>query len=89
MHAELNMACAEQFGMLPDCNCPHEHWHIGQARFCLDLHFEDDGSCHVLLMDDDGEDIETDFTGHASIDTVRPLALAWASLKVQAWEAGR
>lgn len=82
MFIEADMACATGFGLLPDCDCPHEHWHVGQGRCCLDIHFESDGSCHVLLLGDESFEDDTTFTGLGSIDEARPLALAWAAPKI-------
>lgn len=75
MKAELDMQCPQEFGTMPECDCPFEHWHINGV--CLDIHFEDDGSCHVLI--DSGEaDDEMTLEGMASLDEARPLAFAWA-----------
>ncbi len=58
----------------PDCDCPHEHWHV--LHHCLDIHFEPDGSAHVLLI---GED-EWDFFVNpgATMDQARSAAFSWA-----------
>lgn len=62
----------------PDCDCPFEHWHIGQINACLDVHFEDDGSVHCIL--DVGDwDTEVTFDGIADMQTARIAAFAWAA----------
>jgi hypothetical protein len=76
MKITLEMQCAMDFGLVPECGCPHEHWHIDNC--CLDIHFEPDGQCHVLLYAEEDEEAETHFEGVTSIDQARPLAMAWA-----------
>ena len=78
MLTRLDMQCAIDFGITPDCDCAHEHWHLGDAGTCLDLHLEDDGSCHVILFLEEDE-IHTHYVGLTSIDQVRPLAMVWAA----------
>jgi len=81
MRRELDMQCPIDFGTTPDCDCPYEHWHVGQAGTCLDIHFEADGSVHVTL--DSGEwDAETTIHGAASLDDVRDDAFVWAASKI-------
>lgn len=79
MQAVLDMQCAADFGLLPECACPYQHWHIGQSGCCLDIHFEADGSCHAILFTGDGDEDETLFHGLSSIEQARPLAMAWAA----------
>lgn len=78
--AVLDMRCAELFGYTPDCGCPHEHWHVGKAGCCLDVHFEADGSAHVILDAGDFDD-ETTFRGLTDIDAARAAAFQWFESK--------
>jgi hypothetical protein len=76
MKAVLDMECPVEFGTVPDCDCAYEHWHIGVGH-CLDIHFEPDGSIHVLLG---GGDFENETVLHGpSLDAVRDEAFAWAA----------
>lgn len=68
--------CNVEFGTVPDCDCPHEHWHIGGV--CLDVHIEDDGSGHSILGNDDWQ---LEVKGVESIDEMRAIAFAWSSQK--------
>lgn len=68
--------CNVEFGTVPDCDCPHEHWHIGGV--CLDVHIEEDGSGHSILGNDDWQ---LGVKGVESIDEMRAIAFAWASQK--------
>lgn len=74
--AVLDMRCAEQSGYVAECACPHEHWHVGRAGCCLDVHFEDDGLVRVLLDAGDFDD-EVEFSDLADMEAARAAAFAW------------
>ncbi len=78
MHAELDMKCPADFGTLPDCDCPFQHWHIGGALTCLDVHFEEDASVHLRLYTGDYE-AETILMGMSSLEQALPFAFRWAA----------
>jgi len=74
LHVVLAPECEEEFDTAPDCECPHEHWHVGRAGACLVLHIEDDGSGHIVL--DWGDDSRSlSVTGVRSLDELRDMAL--------------
>lgn len=81
MKRELAMECPVEFGTVPDCDCPYEHWHIGHAGCCLDIHLEEDGSVHVILETGDW-DRETSFLGLSSLDEARERAFVWAGQQI-------
>lgn len=74
--AELCNECAEDFGTLPDCRCPFEHWHWG--GWCIDVHFEDDGSVHARVEHPDCGEWDTHYVGIDDMDGARSFAAAWA-----------
>jgi len=78
MRRVLAMECPPFFGTMPDCDCPWEHWHIGNAGCCLDVHFEEDRSVHVILQAGDLEH-ETTLHGVPDLGRARELAFAWAA----------
>lgn len=68
--------CNVEFGTVPDCDCPHEHWHF--CGVCLDVHIEEDGSGHSILGNDDWQ---LEVRGVANLDEMRAIAFAWAKQK--------
>ncbi len=73
----LTPECCAENGTVPDCACPHEHWHIGAAAgSCLDVHLEEDGSAHITF---DWGDCEREIlvTGIAGMDEARAIAFGW------------
>lgn len=83
MKAELAMSCPEEFGFLPDCDCPYEHWHLPEYGACLDVHFEPDNSVHVLILGDETFEAQTTFQGIPDMIQARAKAFAWAETKLQ------
>lgn len=83
MKRELSMDCPVEFGTIPDCDCPYEHWHVGISNTCLDIHFEDDGSVHVTLDASDWE-AETIFHGATCLADIREYAFSWAAQQIGA-----
>lgn len=77
----MDMQCPVEFDTLPDCTCPHEHWHIGHAGCCLDIHFEEDGSVHVTLDAYDWQD-EIVLHGVSTLAEASAIALAWGAGKI-------
>lgn len=76
--ATLDMQCPVEFGTMPDCKCPHEHWHIGPAGACVDIHVEDEGYTHVMLdMGDLGHEVH--LHGVSTLEAAKPIAFLWAS----------
>lgn len=78
MRILLDMQCPKDFGTEPDCACPYEHWHIGVAGCCLDIHVEEEGYTHIILGTGDDE-FEHTLPGVTCLETARPLAMAWAA----------
>lgn len=77
--ATLASECCAENGTVPDCPCPHEHWHLAAAAgSCLDVHLEEDGSAHITFDwgDDSRELIATGVDGLAE---ARSLAFGWLS----------
>lgn len=65
----------------PDCDCPFEHWHVGEAPTCLDIHFEEDGSVHARIDAGDWE-AEVFFKDVHAMEQARVLAFEWAASKL-------
>lgn len=78
---ELDMKCPEDMKTMPECNCPFEHWHVD--RLCFDIHFEENGEVHLLVM---GEDWESDtmLQNIPDLEAARPLAFTWLSTVIDA-----
>lgn len=68
--------CNVEFGTVPDCDCPHEHWHVG--GICLDVHIEEDRTGHAILGNDDWQ---LEVSGVENLDEMRAIAFAWTSQK--------
>lgn len=83
MKTHLAMECAEEFGIKPDCDCPHEHWHLVDFGACLDIHFEPDNSVRILLLGSEEFEAETTLTNIPTIAGARGPAFAWAETKLQ------
>lgn len=75
--AVIASECCDEMRTNPECDCPHEHWHIGAAAgSCLDVHLEDDGSAHIIF--DCGDDNrELTVKGVNGIEEARALAFGW------------
>jgi hypothetical protein len=58
----------------PECDCPLIHLHVDGV--CLEVHYEPDGSVHVLSDAGDWQD-ETTLLGCRDLADARDLALAW------------
>lgn len=65
--------CNVEFGTVPDCDCPHEHWHVNGD--CLDVHVEEDGSGHAIIGNDD---CQLEVRGISGLDEMRAIAFTWA-----------
>lgn len=78
MRTVLDLKCPVDYGTVPDCACPYEHWHIGIAGCCLDIHVEEEGYTHIILNTGDDE-FEHTLPDVACLEAARPLAMAWAS----------
>lgn len=75
--ATLAPECCIENGTMPDCSCPHEHWHIGAAAgSCLDMHLEEDGSVHITLAWGD-DDRELEAKGAVGVHEARAIAFGW------------
>lgn len=77
MRATLAMSCPVEFGTMPDCDCPFEHWHIGRAGTCLDVHLEEDGTAHFFL-DTGDSDAEIEMPA-MTLEQARTEAFRWAA----------
>jgi hypothetical protein len=76
---ERDDQCNVEFGTVPDCDCPHEHWHVNGV--CLDVHIEEDGTGHIILTLED-DPIELQISGVANIDEARAIGWAWAAKRL-------
>jgi hypothetical protein len=61
----------------PECDCPMRHMHVDGV--CLEVHYEPDGSVHVLADAGDWQD-ETSLAA-PDLDDACQQALAWFELK--------
>jgi len=78
LRAVLDALCNREMGTEPDCDCAHEHWHIGAAGACLDIHVEPEGWTHCILdLGDVGHEIE--LHGITTLDQARGIAFLWAA----------
>lgn len=75
--AILAPECCDEFDTNPDCACPHEHWHVGRAGTCLDIHIEEEGYTHLTIDFGDGSH-EVELHGISTLDAARPIAFLWA-----------
>jgi hypothetical protein len=76
---ERDDQCNIEFGTVPDCNCPHEHWHVNGV--CLDVHIEEDRSGHIILTVED-DPIELSVGGLKDFAELRGIAFAWATCRL-------
>lgn len=81
VQTDLDMQCPVEFKTVPDCDCPFEHWHVGRAGCCLDVHVEEEGYTHAILSTGDDE-FEKVFHGADTLDKGRPLAMSWAATMI-------
>jgi hypothetical protein len=81
--AELAPLCNAEFGAEPDCDCPSEHWHVGSAGACLEMHLEPDGSAHCAIFAGDWE-TEAGFQNISDIEALRSIAFRWAAEALKA-----
>jgi hypothetical protein len=58
----------------PECDCPVAHLHLDYV--CVDVHFEADGSVHVLADAGDWQ-MDTDLIGVADLEDAKTKAIAW------------